>query len=246
MFSFVVLSLFPEQTRSFFLKGLIKQSFDRGDFDFSVIDLRLFGQGKHLKVDAYPYGGKQGMVLRADVLYEAIVSIPNYQDYELLSPCPKGFSLTHTYLNTCSQKQTKGFVLIPGYYEGIDVRLFELLPIHRFKVGSFVMSSGELPALMFCDALIRRLPGVLGNERSWQDDSFEGSLLEYPQYSQPRDVHGLCVPDVLVSGHHDNVKTWKQKMALKETLFNEPNLLLESKLDDSQREQLVHILQEVS
>ena len=221
----------------------MKKAQEAGIFDIRFLDIRQFSDDPHRQVDHYPYGGKQGMLLRTDILQRAIESIDCFEEYRLIYTCPKGELFSQGHADAFSKE--KGLVLICGYYEGVDERLFSLFPIQRVSVGNVVLSSGEFPALLIAEAVLRLLPGVVGNEKSVRDDSLMNGLLEGPQYTAPREIAGFIVPEVLLSGHHANVQRWQRKQALRQTLYAKPELLQTAILTHEDQLSLVEILKEV-
>lgn len=218
-----VISLFPEALESALIKGILKRALSEKKYSIEWIQLRDFALDKHQKVDDEPFGHTHGMLLKVDVLYNAITSIHNYQNYHLIYPCPKGKKFDHTLARDLSEK--KGLIFIIGYYEGVDERIFELLPIQRLSMGDFVLMSGELPALTMIEAILRFIPGVLGNKASIYDESIMSGALEAPRYTHPREFMGKEVPEVLRSGNHKAIADWEkaQSDALTQTL--RPDLL---------------------
>ena len=235
-----ILGLFPKEAAQFFLKGLFKRAEESGHINVSFIDIRKFASGKHRKVDDYPFGHKTGMLLRADVLYDAITSIKDHSQYRLLYPCPKGTHLTQKIASELAKE--KGLIIIPGYYKGIDERLFEALSIERISLGDFVLSSGEVPAFAIAESIIRLQPGVIGNKESMCQDSIMNGILEAPQYTQPREWRGHIVPDIITSGNHPKRSEWERKKALQQTLFWKPSLLLETEVTDKDSRYLEEII----
>jgi tRNA (guanine37-N1)-methyltransferase len=240
VYTIYILGLFPKEAAQFFLKGIFKRAQDEGIINVSFIDIREFSVGKHQKVDEYPFGHKTGMLLRADVLYNAITSIPSYANYHLIYTCPKGPVLTQKVATTLTKKQ--GLIIIPGYYKGIDERLFSLLPIPRISLGDFVVSSGEIPAFAIAESVIRLLPGVIGNTKSMTNDSIMKGCLEAPHYTQPREWMGQSVPEIMISGNHPEIKKWERKKALQQTLFWKPELLLETSITKEDQKHLQYII----
>ena len=228
--------------QDYFLKGLLGRASQRGLFSNSFINIRDFSNSKHRKVDDFPYSDHQGMILKVDVLARAISSIDQYAEYRLLYMCPKGPVLSQESINRYSQ-ESKGLIIIPGYYEGIDERLFDLFTIERVSLGNFILSSGELPALVIAEAVLRQIPDVVGNPESVGEDSLLSGLLEYPQYSNPRNYQGLEVPEVLVNGNHKLIETWRRKASIKHTLFQKPSLLAQLDITDSDKKIIVHALE---
>lgn len=239
---FIFLSLFSQAMQQFFLKGLIGKACDAGCFEAQFLDLRTYSDDKHHRVDDYPYGHTQGMILKADVISRAIRSIDQYQTYRLLYTCPKGPALTHEVVTEL--KSAPGIIILPGYYEGVDERVFSLFPFQRVSVGDVILSSGELPSMMIADAIIRQLPGVLGNAQCVAEESFMSGLLESPQYTYPREVMGAAVPEVLLNGHHAAIATWRRRAALNETLRLRPDLLVNTPLTDDDKMCIIELLKE--
>lgn len=238
----VVLTLFPKEMKAYFLKGIMKKAYEAGHFDIRFKDLREYAQDPFRKVDDYPFGGRRGLILRADVIVRAVKSIEQYGQYRLLYACPKGpvFNADHVMQ---FKNESKGLIFICGYYEGLDERVFEFLPVERFSLGSFVLSSGELPVLAMLDAVMRTLPGVLGNPDCVEDDSLYGGLLEHPQYTYPQVIETQSVPPVVLSGHHEKIAQWKRVQSLEQSLWMKPDLFDGQSLSLNDQRQLTEILQ---
>lgn len=236
-----VLTLFPEELRQVFIKGIIKKALNRDLFSIEFVNIRDFSPFKYKNVDDYPYGRKQGMLMRADILYNAITSIDNYERYRIIYTCPKGRVFKQQLAKDLAASE--GIILIAGYFEGVDERIFDLLNIERLSIGDFVLSSGELPALMFAEAVIRLLPDYTRTDNILEDSIISG-LLEQPQYTQPREFLGKEVPEVLLNGHHAHIEKWKFKESLKTTLFNKIDLFSSYQLNEKGKDILVEILKE--
>lgn len=228
--------------KAYFEKGLLARRLAENRFELSFLNIRSFSTDKHKRVDDYPFGGKQGMLMRADVLAAAIESIEGYQNHRLLYCCPKGQRFSQKRAEALSAEA--GIVFIVGYYEGVDERIFSRFPIEKVSIGDFVLTSGELPALMMADAILRLLPGVLGNDACPVEDSFSSGLLEHAQYTQPVQWNNIEVPDILRSGHHQQIADWKRKESLRETLFNRPDVLAKASLTPKEQTFIVDILKE--
>lgn len=229
-----LITLYSEELEKFFLKGLFKKAFDRGLFSFECIQLRDFSVGKHQKVDDYPFGVRKGMLLRADVIRDAVCSIPDYESYDILYTCPKGETFDQSMAQSLSSK--RGLILICGYYKGIDARLESLIPAKPVSIGNFVLSSGEMPALMMAEAVLRLIPGVVGNHACVEEDSVLSGLLYPPDYTAPRDIDGIEVPEVLISGNHQRILSWRNVSALNATLMNRLDLLQTFEPTDKERQ----------
>lgn len=238
---FTVLTLFPNEFSQFFLKGLIGKAFEKKLFQCDILDIRDFAQDKHRHVDDYPYGHQTGMLLKVDVLYTALCAISDIDKATLIYVCPKGKKLSHELVKNFVETSSH-IVIICGYYEGIDERIFDLFPITRVSLGDFVLTSGEIPALAIMDSVIRRIPGVLGNTECLDNESIISHVLESPQYTRPAEFKGLNVPDVLVSGHHQNIKKWEDNQAFRQTLFKKPSLLSKEVLSESEQTIIVNVL----
>lgn len=221
-----VLSLFPEMFSGVFNQSILKKAQDDGHVTFRVIDFRQFADNKHRKVDDYPYGGGEGMVLMPQPIFDAVEALCD-QDPErkahvvLLSP--QGERYSQKKAKRLASK--KHLMFICGHYEGYDERIRQELADDEISIGDYVLTGGELAAMVVIDSVVRLLPGVLGNEQSHQNDSFSNGLLEYPQYTRPADFRGMKVPDVLLSGHHGRIEEWRRRESLKRTFRRRPDLL---------------------
>ena len=238
-----IITLFPNEMKSFFLKGLFKKALENSLFSIEFIDLRTFSFNKHNRVDDYPFAYKKGMLLKADVIYRAVTSIKNYKDYTILYTCPKGDVFSQGMATNCLKNEN--IIILAGYYKGVDERIFDLLPITRVSIGDFILSSGELPALMMTEAIIRQIPGVVGHPDCVEEDSILSGLLYPPEYTYPRDVEGEKVPEILLGGNHKEINKWRKKAALKETLFKKPHLLVKYNTNLEDKLILTDILKEI-
>jgi len=229
------ISLFPQQLSGMLNKGILGRAIDDGRISVRIHDLRQSSHHKRGNVDAPPFGPNPGMLLRADVMATAIRSVPDYEQYQLIYLCPKGDRFDQKRAQKLSQERPLKLMLIPGYYEGIDERIFEMFSIQRVSMGDMVLLSGELPALMITEAVARLLPGVIGNEQSLADESISSGLLEAAQYCQPREVEGKTVPDVICSGHHAKIRQYHHEQALRMTLFQRPDLLAQYPVNEQDK-----------
>ncbi|MBC3796559.1 tRNA (guanosine(37)-N1)-methyltransferase TrmD [Acetobacterium tundrae] len=216
------LTLFPEIFHTYFQTGMIDRGVKAGIIEYEVINIRDFSGNKHNKVDDSPYGGGAGMVMAAPPIAAALKSIPNFSDYPVIYLTPGGKPFEQK--DGISLSQLKGIVFICGHYEGIDQRVIDHYVTREYSVGDYVLTGGELPALTVADAIARHIPGFLGNCDSLCEESFESNLLEYPQYTKPREFEGLEVPEVLLSGHHEAVGKWRQAKSEEKTQINRPDL----------------------
>lgn len=234
-----ILSLFPEMFTPFDV-SIIKRARDKGILDIKVTDIRDFTEDKHNRVDDYPYGGGSGMVMMADPVYSAVEHITEKYEEKpkiiLMGPCGKKFNQ-----NIAKQlSNEKHIVLICGHYEGIDERIRPLID-EEISIGDYVLTGGELAAMVVVDAVSRMIPGVLSSSISYEEESFYDGLLEYPQYTRPEEYREMKVPEVLLSGHHENIRKWRRFESLKRTYINRPDLIDSKKLTDEDRKMLKEI-----
>jgi tRNA (guanine37-N1)-methyltransferase len=225
-------------------EGVVSRGIQRGLLDAAVHDLRDYTVDRHRSVDDVPYGGGPGMVMKPEPLARAVEEIRRLRGVPdaviLLSP--QGRPLTQAEVVRIGR--LPHVVLLCGRYEGMDERVRALVATEELSVGDYVLSGGELPALIVVDAVSRLIPGVVGDEASVEADSFSRGLLDHPHYTRPAEFAGLKVPDVLLSGHHAQVRRWRKKAALERTLDRRPELLERATLDDEERELLDEILKE--
>lgn len=217
-----ILSLFPEIFNGFFSESIIKRAIQEEIVMVSVINFREFSLNKHKQVDDSAYGGGPGMVLSVEPIYRALTSIPGYKEATKILLTPQGVPYSQKEANGLSS--TNHLILICGHYEGFDERVRTLVD-KEISIGDYVLTGGEIPAMVICDSVIRLLPGALGKEESYQQDSFYEGLLEYPQYTRPYEFQGMRVPDVLISGNHQEIEKWRKEESLKRTRSRRPDLL---------------------
>ena len=220
-----IVSLFPEFFDAFFSHSIIKRAIEAERLSMGVTNPRDFSHNKHGQVDDTPYGGGAGMLMMAPPIFEAVESItrePNIKR-RIVFMGPTGQPFTQEKARKLATYDQ--LVLICGHYEGVDYRVEEHLVDETISIGDYVLTGGELPAMVVADAVARMIPGVLGAASGAQEDSFYEPLLECPQYTKPPEFRGWPVPDVLRSGHHKNIATWRQKEALKRTRLLRPDLL---------------------
>ena len=225
-------------------EGVVGRAAERGLLDVVVHDLRGFTTDRHRTVDDVPYGGGPGMVMKVEPLVRAVQHVKDAGGAPdavlLLSPQGRRF----TQSGARRLAELEHIVLLCGRYEGVDERVCELVGAEELSVGDYVLSGGELPALIVVDAVGRLVPGVVGDEQSVEAESFSRSLLDFPQYTRPAEFAGRRVPDVLVSGHHGDVGRWRKRAALARTLDHRPDLVAEADLDDEERALLDEIEKE--
>lgn len=233
-----ILSLFPEMFVSPFNESIIKRAREKGLLEINLINIRDFAPGKHQQADDYPFGGGAGMVMKADVVVPAITSCKS-ADSLVVYLSPQGKTLNQKRVEELGQKDH--LILLCGHYEGIDYRVMQLVD-EEISIGDYILTGGELAAMVLVDAVSRMIPGVLGAEESASEESFSQSLLEYPHYTRPRSYQGQEVPEVLLSGHHENIRRWRKQQSLLMTLLKRPELLLNREYDAEEKELLQEIL----
>lgn len=218
-----------------FADGVIGRAARRGLIDLQVHDLRTFTTDKHRVVDDTPFGGGPGMVLKPEPFFRAMAWIDEHRGVPdlVLLPSPQGRRFTQAMAATYSAH--RHLVLLCGRYEGVDERVLTGLDIAEVSIGDYVVSGGELPALVLVDAVARLLPGVVGDAASVEQDSFSWHLLDHPHYTRPASFRGMDVPAVLLSGHHGDIARWRRQEALRRTFERRPDLLAEADLTDSEQ-----------
>lgn len=217
-----VITIFPEMVRSALGHSIVKRAHDAGAVSFGVHDLRDWSPDKHRKTDDTPYGGGAGMVMTPGPLFAAVESLSPGPETRVILLTPQGRTLTQAMAQelACAPH----LVLLCGHYEGFDERVRLHLATEEISIGDYVLTGGELPALVLIDSVTRLLPGVLGNAESAQADTFSEDLLEHPHYTRPPDFRGWGVPDVLLSGHHAEIAKWRRKEQLRRTRERRPDL----------------------
>ena len=217
---FNVLTLFPEMFEPI-RESIIGRALDNGKIEINLINIRDFSQDKHKHVDDTPYGGGAGMVMKPDVVYDAYKSIEN-PNAKVIYLTPQGKTLNQKKVIELSKEEE--IVLLCGHYEGIDQRVIDKIQPEEISVGDYVLTGGELPAMILIDAVSRYVDGVL-SEDSTAEESFSNGLLEYPQYTRPEVFEGMKVPEVLLSGNHQNIEKWRKEQALEITKKKRPDLV---------------------
>jgi tRNA (guanine37-N1)-methyltransferase len=217
-----VVSLFPRMFDGVLAESMLRVAQERGAVAIRVVDLRDFAEGRHRVADDYPFGGGGGMVLKPEPLFAAVESLREAGSRVILL-CPQGERFTQAAAARLAQEAH--LVLLCGHYEGVDERVREHLVDEEISIGDYVLTGGELPAMVVLDAVVRLLPGVLGDPAGAARESFVTGRLDYPQYTRPADFRGLRVPDVLLSGDHERIARWRRREALRRTLVRRPDLL---------------------
>jgi tRNA (guanine37-N1)-methyltransferase len=220
-----ILTLFPQLFEAPFGFGIFKRAIDNGLVGINLVNIRDYTHDKHHTADDYPYGGGAGMVLKPEPIFEAVESVKagKDEDVPVILLSPQGRLFSHKIAKELSLHQN--MILICGHYEGIDERVMEHLATDVISIGDYVLTGGEIPALVVVDAVLRLVPGVLGSEESPLEDSHASGLLEYPQYTRPADFRGCQVPEILLSGNHAEIARWRREQIIKRTLERRPELL---------------------
>lgn len=235
------LTIFPGIFPPLLQYGLLHQASVKGVLEFQVHDLRDYAHDRHRTVDDVPYGGGPGMVFKPDPIFEAMDAIRKPESWAIL-PDPQGAIFTRVLAAELARRPQ--LIFICGRYEGVDERVRESLVDQEISVGDYVTMGGELPALVMVEAIVRFVPGVVGRGESVATDSFEQSLLDFPHYTRPEEYRDRRVPEVLLSGHHENIRRWRRKMALRRTLERRKDLLANAVFSGEDRELLREILAE--
>lgn len=221
-----IVSAFPEMFTSVLGESMIKRALEKGLVKITVHDLRDFADDRHRRVDDYPFGGGPGMVMKPEPFFKAVNYLRSQerksQNSRVILMSPQGPLLTQSKVEEISCFEH--IIILCGHYEGVDERVREFLAEEEISVGDYILTGGELPAMVLVDAAIRQVPGVLSTN-SLEEESFSDGVLEYPQYTRPRQYRGMEVPEVLLSGDHGRIKEWRHKQAIKRTLQNRPELL---------------------
>lgn len=241
---FDILTLFPEMFTGPFDESIIKRAREKGIIEINLINIRDYTTDKHNTADDAPYGGGAGMVMKPEPIYRAWQELHEKRgDVPVIMLSPQGRCLDQEIVKELSQEE--GLILLCGHYEGIDERVKELIVTDEISIGDYVLTGGELAAMVLVDAVARMLPGVLGDEESKIEDSFYNGLLDYPDYTRPREFMGLEVPEVLLSGNHGEIEKWRRREALKRTYLRRPDLLENKELSPEEIKILEEIKQEI-
>lgn len=245
MMKFDVLTLFPEVINAVLKESIIGRAQEKGILEINAINIRDFSKNKHKKTDDYPYGGGGGMIMTAQPIFDAYLSIVKDLDYKpkVIYLSPQGRVLTQEVVKELSRE--KHLVLLCGHYEGIDERIIEEIVDEEVSIGDYVLTGGELPAMVLIDSVSRLIPGVLSTEESYSDESHYNGLLEYPQYTRPVEFNGRRVPDILLSGHHANITRWRRKEAIKRTYLKRPDLFERFEPSDDDKKIIEEVLKEI-
>jgi len=239
-----VLTLFPGLIEGMAAHSMLKRAQDKELVRIQAHDIRHYIEDRHRIADDAPYGGGSGMVMKAEPIFRAVDALrAKGQELRLLLPSPQGKPFSHGLAIEFS-RESRRMVWICGHYEGIDERVLSRLEPEEISIGDYVVTGGELPAMVMIDATARLVPGVVGDPESVEQDSFADTLLDYPHYTRPEQVRGYGVPDVLLSGNHEAIRQWRRKESLRSTYCKRPDVLREDCLTEEDRRLLVEISQE--
>lgn len=219
-----IITVMPEMLTSPLNTSILKRAQDKGLVDIVIHDLRDYSVNKHRRVDDYPFGGEAGMVMQIEPVDRAISHLKSQREYdEVIFTSPDGEVLNQPMANSLSL--AKNLIILCGHYKGIDYRIREHLITKEISIGDYVLTGGELPAAVIADAVVRLIPGAIGDEQSALSDSFQDNLLAPPVYTRPAEYKGWKVPEILLSGHEAKISEWKHEMAIKRTMELRPDLL---------------------
>ena len=225
-----ILTIFPEMFQGVFSSSILGRAVSDDLLQITLTDIRPFSASKHKNTDDYPFGGGAGMVMMAQPIVDAMASVTG-EDFhgKRIFLGPRGKTLTTDMARALAKEEH--LVLLCGHYEGVDQRVLDTCIDEEISIGDYILTGGELAAMVLTDCVSRFIPGVLGSSESAETESFSDGLLEYPQYTRPRDLNGLTVPDVLLSGNHADIAAWRRKESLRITLERRPDLLRSAPLD---------------
>lgn len=219
---FDIVTLFPDVINTYCSLGIVGRAKKEERIKINTIDLRGFGLGRHKQVDDLPYGGGVGLIFMVEPLFNATLSVPKKNKSKVLITSASGRKWTQDFAEELTNEEQ--LIIISGRYEGYDERILNIVD-YEISFGDFILTGGELCALAILDSVTRLVPGVLRKEETFEEESFRGGLLEYPQYTRPQEFNEWKVPDVLISGHHANIKKWREEQSKIKTQKNRPDLL---------------------
>lgn len=217
-----ILTLFPEMFEGVLSASMLGRAQTNGLIDLRVHNIRDYTDNKHRKADDYPFGGGAGLVMMAQPIYDCMDAVLEGSQAKRILLTPRGKTLNQSIAKKLASEER--LVLLCGHYEGVDERVMEIID-DEISIGDYVLTGGELPAMVLVDCVSRLIPGVLGSEESAADESFSENLLEYPQYTRPANFRGMEVPEILLNGHHAKIQAWRREQALHKTALNRPDLL---------------------
>ncbi len=234
--NFHILTLFPEMVMNGLSTSIIGRAINNGLLTIEAVNIRDFAENKHNRVDDYTYGGGAGMLMQAGPVYGAYQSVAEKTGKKprVIYLSPQGHTFSQEMAEDFAKEEE--LVFLCGHYEGIDERVLEEIVTDYVSIGDYVLTGGELPAMVMIDAISRLIPGVLHNNASAEFESFQDNLLEYPQYTRPEEWHGKKVPEVLLSGHHVNIEKWRREQSVIRTAMRRPDLLEKAELNQKEKE----------
>ncbi len=243
--NFHVMTLFPEMVMNGLNTSILGRAAARGLLSFEAINIRDYTLERHGQVDDYPYGGGAGMVMQAEPIYRAYEAVKEKigRSPRVIYMTPQGRVFNQKIAEELSREED--LVFLCGHYEGVDERVLELIATDYLSAGDYVLTGGELPAMMMIDCISRLVPGVLNNQVSAEFESFHDNLLEYPQYTRPEEFMGKKVPDILLSGHHANVEKWRREQSIIRTLKWRPELLENAALSKKEQQFLERLMEDI-
>lgn len=236
-----ILTLFPEMCETVLSESIIGRAREKGTVEINCINIRDYTLDKHNRVDDAPYGGGMGMIMQTQPIYDCYQALCERlgKKPKVIFMSPQGKVLTQQKVKELAKEEN--IAILCGHYEGVDERVIEEIVDEEISVGDYVLTGGELPALILADSVSRMIPGVLANEEAFSDESHFSSLLEYPQYTRPPEWKGKKVPDVLLSGHHGNIDKWRRQQSLKRTYERRPDMLEGASLDKNDKKYLAEL-----
>jgi tRNA (guanine37-N1)-methyltransferase len=242
---FDVLTIFPEMFEEFTSHSIIGRAADNNIIEINPVNIRNYSTDKHLSTDDYTYGGGSGMVMTIQPIYDAYKSITDGLETrpKLIYMSPQGKVLTQKLVTELSNE--KHLIILCGHYEGIDERVIDSIVDEEISIGDYVLTGGELPAMILIDCVSRLIPGVLGDESSSVDESHSDGFLEYPHYTRPAEYMGMKVPDILLSGHHANIEKWRRRQSIIRTIKKRPDLIKIAETDDDLKRKIDVIRKEI-
>lgn len=212
MVHFDIVTIFPEVISAYTNSSIVKRAQEKGLVKINIHNLRNWAKDKHKSVDDKPYGGGPGMLMKIEPIFNCLKDLKKENSTVILTS-PKGEKLTQSKLKELSSNTNAHYIILCGHYEGFDQRIHDYLVDYEYSIGDYVLSGGELPALVLVDGITRLIPGVLGNEESLISETFNSDIPDYPQYTKPEEFNGWKVPDVLLSGNHKEIKEWRESMS---------------------------------
>ena len=240
-----ILTIFPEMFESFFSASILGRAREQGLIDIRTTDIRRFSNSKHHNTDDYPFGGGAGMVMMAQPILDAMKAVTaEYSSAKRIYLGPRGKKLTTSLARELAQE--KELILLCGHYEGVDQRALDACVDEEISIGDYILTGGETAAMVLVDCVARFIPGVLGSSDSPEEESFSDGLLEYPQYTRPRILEGMEVPEILLNGDHAKIKAWRRRESLKATLKHRPDLLETAPLNEKDLIMLDEIRKEMN